>query len=301
MIADSILHTIGNTPLLRFHKLTRHLPPGVELYAKAEYLNPGGSVKDRAAFNMIVEGERSGALTHDKIILDSTSGNTGIAYAMIGAARGYRVRLVMPANVSRERKLTVENYGAEVVFSDPMKQSDGAILLARQMFAENPNLYFYPDQYNNPANWQAHYHTTGVEIWEQTGGRVTHLVAGIGTSGTLMGTGRRLKEYNPNVKVIAVEPDAPLHGLEGLKHMPTALKPGIYDETLHDEKISVKTEDAYEVAERLAREEGMLVGHSAGAAMWAALQVAERLTEGVVVTIFPDGGDRYLSTMPRGG
>ncbi len=299
MIADSILDTIGNTPLLRFHKLTRHLPPGVELYAKAEYLNPGGSVKDRAALNMISGGERSGALTQDRIIMDSTSGNTGIAYAMIGAARGYRVRLVMPANVSLERKLTVENYGAEVVFSDPMKQSDGAILLARQMLAENPDLYFYPDQYNNPANWQAHYNTTGVEIWEQTGGRVTHLVAGIGTSGTLMGTGRRLKEYNPNVKVIAVEPDAPLHGLEGLKYMPTAIKPGIYDETLHDEKINVATEDAYEISERLAKEEGMLVGHSAGAAMWAALKVAEQLTEGVVVTIFPDGGDRYLSTMPK--
>lgn len=299
MIADSILDTIGNTPLLRFHKLTRHLPPGVELYAKAEYLNPGGSVKDRAAFNMISGGERSGALTHDRIIMDSTSGNTGIAYAMIGAARGHRVRLVMPANVSLERKLTVENYGAEVMFSDPMKQSDGAILLARQMLTENPDLYFYPDQYNNPANWQAHYNTTGVEIWEQTGGRVTHLVAGIGTSGTLMGTGRRLKEYNPNVRVIAVEPDAPLHGLEGLKYMPTAIKPGIYDETLHDEKINVATEDAYVISERLAREEGMLIGHSAGAAMWAALKVAEQLTEGVVVTIFPDGGDRYLSTMPK--
>lgn len=299
MIADSILDTIGNTPLLRFQKLTRHLPPGVELYAKAEYFNPGGSVKDRAALSMIIAGERSGQLTEDKIIMDSTSGNTGIAYAMIGAVRGYRVRLVMPANVSLERKLTVENYGAEVVFSDPMQQSDGAIRLARQMLAENPDLYFYPDQYNNPANWQAHYHTTGVEIWEQTGGRVTHLVAGIGTSGTLMGTGRRLKEYNPNIQVIAVEPDAPLHGLEGLKYMPTAIKPGIYDETLHDEKIGVATEDAYEISERLAREEGMLVGHSAGAAMWAALRVAERLTAGVVVTIFPDGGDRYLSTMPR--
>lgn len=298
MMADSILDTIGNTPLLRFHKLTRHLPPGVELYAKAEYFNPGGSVKDRAAFNMIVEGERSGELTRDRIIMDSTSGNTGIAYAMIGAARGYRVRLVMPANVSLERKLMVENYGAEVVFSDPMQQSDGAIRLARQMLRENPDLYFYPDQYNNPANWQAHYNTTGVEIWEQTGGRVTHLVAGIGTSGTLMGTGRRLKAYNPNVKVIAVEPDAPLHGLEGLKYMPTAIKPGIYDETLHDEKINVATEDAYEISERLAKEEGMLVGHSAGAALWAALKVAERLREGVVVTIFPDGGDRYLSTLP---
>jgi cysteine synthase B len=298
-VHESILETIGNTPLLRFQKLTRHLPPGVELYAKAEYLNPGGSVKDRAAFNMILDGERSGRLTRDKIIMDSTSGNTGIAYAMMGAAKGYRVRLVMPANVSLERKLTVENYGAEVVFSDPMQQSDGAIRKARQMLSENPDLYFYPDQYNNPANWQAHYNTTGVEIWEQTGGRVTHLVAGIGTSGTLMGTGRRLKNFNPNVKIVAVEPDESLHGLEGLKHMPTALKPGIYDESLHDEKISVATEDAYAIAERLAKEEGMLVGHSAGAAMWAALKVAERLTESVVVTIFPDGGDRYLSTMPR--
>jgi cysteine synthase B len=296
----SILGYIGNTPLLCLSRLTKHLKH-VHVYAKAEYLNPGGSVKDRAALNMVLHGEATGELTPDKIILDSTSGNTGIAYAMIGAARGYKVKLVMPGNVSPERSKIVKLYGAEVIHSSAMEGSDGAILLARKIYEENPDLYFKPDQYNNEFNPLAHYKGTGPEIWRQTRGLVTHFLATIGTSGTLMGTGRYLKEQNPNVQVVAVEPDNPMHGIEGLKHMASSIKPGIYHETQHDSKIPATTEDAYDMAERLAREEGIFVGFSAGAAVWSAVHLAEQLEaegrEGVIVTILCDRGDRYLSLL----
>ncbi|MDR5694391.1 MAG: cysteine synthase family protein [Armatimonadota bacterium] len=292
----SLLACIGGTPLLRIERVLSGVKEGVEILAKAEWFNPGGSVKDRPVLRMIEEAERSGQLTPEKVILDSTSGNAGIAYAMIGAIKGYQVELVVPGNVSEERRKIIAAYGARIIVSDPLEGSDGAIRVARRIYEENPDRYFMPDQYNNPENWRAHYHTTGVEILEQTGGRVTHFVAGIGTSGTLMGVGRRLKEFNPAIEVIAVEPDSPLHGIEGLKHMETAIVPGIYDPRVHDRKIHVRTEDAYAMARRLAREEGLFVGQSAGAAMVAALEVARSLEEGVVVVIFPDGGDRYLST-----
>jgi len=298
--AVTILDCIGNTPLFKFCGLTSGFEY-VDLYAKAEYLNPGGSVKDRAALSMILKGERTGELTPNKIILDSTSGNTGIAYAMIGAARGYKVKLVMPGNVSPERKKIVEMYGAEVVISDPLLGSDGAILLAREVYNQAPDAYFKPDQYNNEANCQAHYNGTGPEIWNQTSGKVTHFLATIGTSGTLMGTGRFLKEQNSNISIVAVEPDNPMHGIEGLKHMASSIKPGIYHENQHDDKIPVATEDAYDMQERLAREEGVFVGYSAGAAVYAALQLAQRMEdekrEAVIVTILCDRGDRYLSLL----
>jgi cysteine synthase B len=290
---------IGNTPLLGFRSVTAHLPDNVAVYAKAEWTNPGGSVKDRAASNIIRQAERSGALRPGKVILDSTSGNTGIAYAMLGAAKGYRVKLFVPANVSPERIAILNAYGAELELTDPLEGSDGAIRAVRELAAAEPERYFYADQYNNPANWQAHYNTTGVEIWEQTGGTVTHFVAGLGTSGTLMGTGRRLKDYNPDVQIIALQPDSPFHGLEGLKHMPTAIKPGIYDEYFPDRQIGVSTEATYEIARRLAREEGYLVGISAASAMVGALQVAEELAgagePGVIVTLLPDNAYKYLS------
>ncbi len=298
----SVLDYIRNTPLFRLNNITKHLQ-NVEVYGKAEYLNPAGSVKDRAAMNMILEGERSGELTKDKIILDSTSGNTGIAYAMIGAARGYKVKLVLPGNVSPERSAILAVYGAEVVLSSAYEGSDGAILKAREIYAENPDLYFKPDQYNNRANSDAHYYGTGPEIWRQTDGKITHFLATVGTSGTLMGTGRYLKEQNPDICVIAVEPDNPLHGIEGLKHMASSIKPGIYDEKAHDEKISASTEDAYDMQERLAKEEGIFVGFSAGAAVWAALKTADKLEsegrDGVVVTILCDRGDRYLTQLAK--
>jgi cysteine synthase B len=294
-----ITDEIGNTPLLRVH-LFDEVAPGVEIFAKAEFMNPGGSVKDRPALRMIEEGERSGRLTRDKVILDSTSGNTGIAYAMIGAAKGYRVRLVMPTNVSEERKQLVTAYGAEIEYSDALEGSDGAILLARQLRDAEPDRYFMPDQYNNDANWRAHYDGTGLEIWEQTGGRVTHFIAGLGTSGTFVGTSRRLKELNSQIRCISVEPDEPWHGLEGLKHMETSIVPGIYDATIADLNVGVSTEDAYEVARRLATTEGILIGHSSGAALFAAGRVAAELAStgggGVVVIVFADGGDRYLSS-----
>jgi cysteine synthase B len=290
-----LLDLVGNTPLLRLQRVTRELAAGVSVYAKAEWFNPGGSVKDRPALNMILDGERTGRLTEDKIILDATSGNTGIAYAMVGAARGYRVRLALPASASPERKRILKVYGAELVITSPQEGSDGAIREARRLFAEEPERYFYADQYNNPANWQAHYHGTGVEIWEQTGGSVTHFVAGLGTSGTFMGTSRRLKECNPAIRVISFQPDSPFNGLEGLKHMATAIVPGIYDPALADRDLEVGTEEAQEMTRRLAREEGLLVGVSAGAAAMAALKVASALEEGVVVTVFPDAGDKYLS------
>ncbi|GBC94576.1 Cysteine synthase [bacterium HR16] len=286
---------IGNTPLIRLRRVTEHLAPAVEVYVKAEWFNPGGSVKDRPAWNMIRVAEAQGLLTPDKIIIDATSGNTGIAYAMIGAARGYRVQLCLPANANAERKRMLRAFGAELILTDPREQTDGAIRKVQEIVSADPDRYFYPDQYNNPANWQAHYYGTGVEIWEQTSGRVTHFVAGMGTTGTLMGTGRRLKEYNPHVQLIAVQPDGPFHGLEGLKHLQTALVPGIYDPAVPDEIVEISTESAHAMARRLAREEGLFVGISAAAAICVALQTAERLSSGVVVAIAPDGGSRYIT------
>ncbi|MCS6777263.1 MAG: PLP-dependent cysteine synthase family protein [Chloroherpetonaceae bacterium] len=285
---------IGNTPLVR---LRRVVPdnPRVTIYGKAEWANPGGSVKDRPALNMILEGERSGKLTPGKIILDATSGNTGIAYAMIGAARGYPVHLCLPANANEERKQLLRAYGAQLILTDPRLSSDGAILKAQEIYASNPDRYFYPDQYNNDANWQAHYRTTGPEIWEQTGGQITHFVAGLGTSGTFMGTGRYLKERNPSIRLISFQPDSPLHGLEGMKHMATAIVPGIYDPGLADENREVSTEEAYDMVKRLARTEGILVGISAAAAVVCALRVASEIREGVIVCILCDSGTRYLS------
>ena len=291
-----MLDRIGNTPLLRLERLVRHLRPSVEVYVKAEWFNPGGSVKDRPVLRMLADAERDGRLCPGVTILDSTSGNAGIAYAMIGAVKGYPVELVMPASASEERKRIIAAYGARIVLSDPLEGSDGAILLARAIHARSPERYFKPDQYNNPSNWRAHYDTTAAEILEQTAGRVTHFVAGLGTTGTVVGAGRRLHEANPRIRVVAVEPDAPLHGLEGLKHIASSIVPGIYDPSVHDEKISVATEAGYAMARRLAREEGMLVGESAGAAVEAALRVAAGLRQGVVVVIAPDAGDRYFST-----
>ena len=293
-VADSILDRVGNTPLIRIH-LFEESHPGVEFYAKAEWFNPGGSVKDRPAKRMIEEAEKSGELTHDRVILDSTSGNTGIGYAMVAAAKGYRLRLVMPQNVSQERIETVRAYGGEIVFSDPAEGSDGAILVAHAMLEKDPDRYYMPDQYNNPNNPLAHYHTTAPEIIEQTAGRITHFVAGLGTSGTVVGAGRRLHEHNPDIRVVAVQPSSGWHGLEGLKHIPTAIRPGIYDEGVHDLLVDVETEDAYDLARRLARGEGILSGHSCGAALWGAAEVTRGLEAAVVVMIFPDGGDRYLS------
>ncbi|MGQ9502950.1 MAG: PLP-dependent cysteine synthase family protein [Anaerolineae bacterium] len=292
---QNILEHIGHTPLFRLTRVVEGLPAGVELYVKAEWFNPGGSVKDRPALRMIEEAERDGRLTPDKIIIDSTSGNTGIAYALIGAVKGYRVELVMPANVSHERRQLARAYGARVIESDPLEGSDGAIRLVRKIVAEAPEKYFYPDQYNNPANWLAHYETTGPEIWEQTNGRITHFVAGVGTSGTLMGVGRRLREHNPRVQLIAVEPADELQVIEGLKHMATAIVPGIYDPTLPDRTIYVEANQALRMMRRLAREEGLFVGLSAAAAVDAALQVACELRKGVVVALLPDSGVKYLS------
>lgn len=292
---ESVIDLIGNTPLIRLAKIVDGLSPDVEIYAKAEWFNPGGSIKDRPALWMILDGIHTGKLSRDKIIMDSSSGNTAIAYAMIGAALDYRVELVTPANMNIERKRTLEAFGAKTILSDSLEGSDGAIKVARKLKAEKPDKYFMPDQYNNPANPLSHYETTAPEIWQQTHGRVTHFLAGIGTSGTLMGTGRRLKEFNPNIKVIAIEPTEPLHGLEGLKHMATSIVPGIYDPTFADEKIQVSTEDSYRVMKELLNKEGLFVGHSSGAAAYATLEYAKSLKEGVVVTILPDGGYRYLS------
>ena len=293
-VAQDVLSLVGNSPLVRLQTLTRDYPE-VELYAKAEWSNPGGSVKDRAALSIILDAERTGKLTRDKILLDSTSGNTGIAYAMICAARGYRLKLCIPANVSLERKRILKAYGADVLYTDPLQGSDGAIRKARELHQENPDLYFYADQYNNPANWRAHYETTGREIFEQTGGRITHFIAGLGTSGTFTGVTRRLREFKPGVKCISVQPDSSFHGLEGLKHMPSAIVPGIYDSTLADENLEIGTEETHVMARRIAREEGLLVGISSAAAVVAALRVAKQVRRGVIVVVFPDGGDRYLS------
>jgi cysteine synthase B len=292
--ASSIVDLIGNTPLIRLRKIT---PANrrVEVYAKAEWYNPGGSVKDRPALNMILDGEKSGRLTPDKTILDATSGNTGIAYSMIGAACGYRVALCLPANANEERKRLLKAFGAELILTDPRLSSDGAILKARELYAAEPDKYFYPDQYSNPANWQAHYTSTGPEIWRQTYERVTHFVAGLGTSGTFMGTGRFFRDHAPRVRLISMQPDSPFHGLEGMKHMESAIVPAIYDPALADEQREVSTEAAYDMVKRLAREEGILVGISSAANLIAALDVANELDEGVVVTIFCDNGDRYHS------
>ena len=294
LVTPGITRLIGKTPLLRIRMFEREFP-NVELYAKAEWFNPGGSVKDRAALSMIEDGERSGALTHNKTIIDSTSGNTGIAYSLVGAAKGYRVKLVMPANVSAERKTLVTAYGAEIVYSDPLEGSDGAIRLVRQLIAEEPGRYFYPDQYSNPANPLAHYNGTALEILEQTGGRLTHFLAALGTTGTFVGTARRLKEHDPGITTIAVMPEQ-FHGLEGLKHLPSSIVPTIWNPEHADEIWESPTEPAYDLARRLSQTEGILVGHSSGAALWGVARLAGQVREGVVVTIFPDSGDRYLST-----
>ena len=285
---------VGNTPLLELPNIGREVP-GVNVYGKAEWYNPGGSVKDRPALWMIRAGEESGALTPQKTLLDATSGNTGIAYAWIGAALGYKVKLCIPKNASEERKKILRAYGVEFVLTDPGEGSDGAIREARRMYAEDPERYFYPDQYSNPANPRAHYESTANEIWEQTEGEVTHFVAGLGTSGTFVGTATRLKELNPEIKTISFEPDSPFHGLEGMKHMESAIVPSIYDPTIADENRRTPTEDAYDMVKRVAREEGILIGISAGAAVATALRVAREIEHGTVATILCDGADKYLS------
>jgi cysteine synthase B len=286
---------IGHTPLLRLARINNDLPVGVEIFAKAEHLNPGGSVKDRAALSMILEGERSGKLRAGMTILDATSGNTGIAYAMIGAARGYGVKVCLPKNASAQRKRILRGYGVEIVETDPLLSTDGSQLIARGMYESDRQHYYYPDQYNNEANWRAHYEGTAAEIWEQTEGRITHFVAGLGTSGTFVGTTRKLKELNPAIRAISMQPDSPLHGLEGLKHMATAMAPGIYDPKLADDNLEVATEDAKEMVRRLAQEEGLFVGPSSGANVYAALRIACALpANSIVVTIVCDGGERYL-------
>jgi cysteine synthase B len=293
--SGTIEANVGNTPLLRLRLFDKELADGVELFAKAEHLNPGGSVKDRAALSMIVAGEKSGKLRPGMTILDATSGNTGIAYAMIAASRGYRVKVCLPKNASRQRKQILRSYGVEIVETDPMLLTDGAQRVAREIFESEPENYFYPDQYNNEANWLAHYETTANEIWEQTAGRVTHFVTGLGTSGTFVGVVRRLRELNPNLKAIAVQPESPLHGLEGLKHMATASRPGIFDERIVSETLEVATEDALLMTNKLARQAGLLVGPSSGANVFAAWRVGAVVPgPAVVVTVLCDGGERYL-------
>src|SRR5208282_3009662 len=298
MQAEPLLTTIGNTPLLRLDQIAREFPD-IEIFGKAEYFNPGGSVKDRAALNMVLDGERSGKLNPRRTILDATSGNTGIAYAMIGANRGYRVKLCLPANASEERKRILQAYGAEMVFSPADESSDGAIRLCRKLYLADPDAYFYPDQYNNPANWKAHFEGTGPEIIHQTGGRLTHFVAAMGTSGTFMGITRRLKRDLPEVKCISAQPSSGFHGLEGLKHMPTAIVPGIYDESLADGNLWIETEDAYRMVRRLAREEGLLVGISSGCNVYAATllarQIAARGESAIIATVLCDSAEKYLS------
>ena len=289
-----LLDLIGNTPLIRLDSLTGDLPD-VCLYGKAEYLNPGGSVKDRPAANMILTAEREGKLRTGQTIMDATSGNTGIAYAMIGAVRGYPVKLYLPSNASPERKRILAAYGAELVLTDPALQTDGAIQACRAAYEQDRDASFYPDQYGNPANWMAHYETTGPEVWEQTGGAITHFVTGLGTSGTLMGTGRYLRERNPDVQVVSMQPSSGFHGLEGLKHMATAMQPAIYDPSLADRELFVDTEDAYAMVRKLACEAGLMVGISSGANVVAALRIARQVGRGVIVTVLCDGADKYLS------
>src|SRR5215831_13924970 len=296
-LGHSLMERIGNTPLLRLDAVTRDLP-GVTLLGKAEWYNPGGSVKDRAAGNIVTEARRRGQLGPGKILLDATSGNTGIAYAMLGAAEGFPVTLCMPENVSRERKQILQGYGANIIYTDPADGSDGAIRMARQLAAEHSDQYCYADQYSNDANWKAHYCTTANEIWQQTEGRITHFVAMLGTSGTFMGTTRRLKELNPRVRCISLQPDSAFHGIEGTKHMASAIVPKIYDPSLADQDLAISTEDAYAMAKRLAREEGLLVGVSAAAAVVGCLQIGRQVKineHAVIVTILCDSGDKYLS------
>ena len=296
--SSSLLDQIGNTPLIRLKKLDSEFP-GVEIHAKAEFFNPGGSVKDRAGLNMFLEGERSGKLTHEKTLLDATSGNTGIAYAMIGALKGYKVKLCLPANASHERKQILKSYGAEMVFSDPAESSDGAIRLCREFYEADSDQYYYPDQYNNPANWKAHFEGTAVEIMKQTEGAITHFVACMGTSGTFMGNSRRFKRDMPEVQCISAQPSSGFHGLEGLKHMPTAIVPGIYDASIADDNLWIETEDAYRMTRWLGRNEGLLVGMSSGANVFAATEVARKIVSeggtGVIVTVLCDGATKYLS------
>lgn len=296
VLANSIESRVGNTPLLHLRKtaVAYNIPNTIQLLAKAEWFNPSGSVKDRAALNIILTAEENGQLKPGMTLLDSTSGNMGIAYAMLGAARGYKIKLTLPSNASPERIAILKAYGADLTFTDPLEGSDGAIVVARQLAADDPSLY-YANQYNNSANWQAHYKSTAVEIWNQTEGQITHYVAGLGTSGTFTGTTKRLREFNPSIRAIAMQPDSPFHGLEGLKHMPSAIKPGIYNETLADENIVVRTEDAYKMARFLAREEGLFLGISAAAAVMATVQVARTLSKGVIATVLPDNGFKYLS------
>ena len=293
---SGLASVVGNTPLLPLNRVGGYLWPRVQVYAKAEWFNPGGSIKDRPALNIIQTALENGDLEQGKRLLDSTSGNMGIAYATLGASMGIPVTLTIPSNASSERMSILKALGAEVVLTDPMEGSDGAMLVAQQMAEEEPDKYFYANQYNNPANWEAHYQTTGVEIWDQTDGEVTHFVAGLGTTGTITGTTRYLKEHNPQIQSIAFEPDSPFHGLEGLKHMPTTHKPGIYDPGLPDQHMEISTEAAYEMVRRLGKEEGLFVGYSSGAAAVAALKVAEEIEQGVVVTVFPDSGYKYLTT-----
>ena len=296
--AEPLLATIGNTPLVRLDKITRAFD-GIEIMGKAEFFNPGGSVKDRAALNMILDGERSGKLNHNRILLDSTSGNTGIAYAMIGAIRGYKVKLVLPANASMERKRILKAYGAEMIFSDAAEGSDGAIKVCREIYNADPDIYFYPDQYSNPANWKAHFEHTGPEIIEQTAGRITHFITAMGTSGTFVGVSRRLRRDMPHVKVFSAQPSSGFHGLEGLKHMPTAIVPAIYDDKIADGNYWIETEDAYTMVRRLAREEGLLVGISSGcnvhAATLLARELAARGESATIVTVLCDSAEKYLS------
>jgi len=298
LLGERQLNRVGNTPMLRLERIVGNLS-GIQILAKAEWCNPGGSVKDRAASSIVADAERRGLLKPGKSLLDSTSGNTGIAYAMLGAAKGFEVTLCMPSNVSVERKRIVKAYGANVVWTDPAEGSDGAMRKARELAAQEPERYVYVDQYSNEANWRAHYEGTANEIWQQTAGEVTHFVATLGTSGTFVGTSRRLKELNPHIQRISLQPDSPFHGLEGLKHMATAIVPKIYDPALADRDIGISTEASYAMVRRLAREEGLLVGISAGAAVVGALQIAQEMASrkesGVIVTVLPDSGDKYLS------
>ncbi|WP_462137963.1 PLP-dependent cysteine synthase family protein [Candidatus Mycalebacterium sp.] len=294
-VSRSIVDFVGETPLLRLCKITDDIPDSVEIYAKAEWLNPGGSVKDRAAVRMVSQAIKDGELKNGLAIMDSSSGNTAIAYAMTGAALGFPVTIVAPENINAERKKTIEAFGAKIIYSDPLEGSDGAIVFARRLKQQSPDKYFMPDQYNNPLNPLAHYETTAPEIWEQTGGRVTHFVAGVGTSGTIMGVSRRLKELNPQVRTFGIEPAEVLHGLEGLKHIETSIVPGIYDPKGFDGTLFVSTEDAYAMMEKMVRTEGIFIGHSGGAAVVGALELARKITSGVIVTVLPDSGFRYLS------
>lgn len=294
-MSSSVLDLVGNTPLIKLNSLTKDLD-GVSIYAKAEYLNPSGSVKDRAAKGILLEAVASKKLTKEKILLDSTSGNTGIAYAMFGAALGYKVTLTLPKNANMERKKILKVYGATIIETDPLLSSDGSLLEAKKIAKENPDKYFYTNQYDNEENWKAHYNTTALEIWDQTKGKVTHFLAGMGTSGTFVGTSRRLKELNPEIKTVAMQPNSPFHGLEGMKHMATTINPGIYDSSLIDETILVDTDDARQMTLRLAKEEGLFVGISSGGNVFASLELAKTLPKGsVIVTVLCDSGFKYLS------